>query len=112
MDIRVDSEGSLAVIHCVGSLDASSIDAFKKATQGAIIDGTHHFIVNGEDLTFIDSMGLGVLISLMRRLKQHDGEIIMASLSPDVHSIFEITRLNRLFDICPTMAEAKQRFKE
>lgn len=112
MNIVVEKNDKVAVVHCNGSLDAETVAQFKRATQELFEAGVDSFVLDGGDLTFIDSMGLGALISLMRRVRQHDGEVKVAALLPDVKSIFEITRLNRLFDICSTTIEACQKFKK
>jgi anti-sigma B factor antagonist len=112
MDITTDMQDGVAVLVCRGSLDANSIPHFKKSMEALIKTGTaHRVVLDATDLTFIDSMGLGVLISYMRKFQEADGEIKVAALTSDVQSIFEITRLNRLFDICKTTADACARFE-
>ncbi|MBI2343254.1 MAG: STAS domain-containing protein [Deltaproteobacteria bacterium] len=110
MDIQVVNRGVVSVIRCQGSLDAQTVGQFKKSVTPIMAGDAARLILDGTALTFIDSMGLGVLISMMRRLRERKGELKMAALTPDVQSIFEITRLNRLFDICPTVDVAAQRF--
>jgi anti-sigma B factor antagonist len=46
----------------------------------------------------------------MRRVQADRGEVKIASLSPDVRMIFELTRLHRVFDICGTASEACKKF--
>lgn len=110
MDIQVEQKGAVAILRCAGSLDAETVAKFKRTAQGLFEQGVGRFVLDAQELTFIDSMGLGALISLMRRVRQQDGEVKVAGLSRDVHSIFEITRLHRVFDICGSAAEACQKF--
>ncbi|MBI4365418.1 MAG: STAS domain-containing protein [Deltaproteobacteria bacterium] len=112
MEILVERTANVAVLRCHGSLDAESVGVFRKTTQTLCQQGVDRFVVDGGALTFIDSMGLGALISLLRRVRGSDGEVKVSALTPDVRSIFEITRLNRLFDICATAAQACQKFKK
>jgi anti-sigma B factor antagonist len=51
-------------------------------------------------------MGLGVLISLMRQQREKDCELKLTGLQEEVRSIFEITRLFRVFDIVPSVKQA------
>lgn len=113
MEIVVERKGkSLAILVCQGNLDASTVDDFKRITQGLCEEGVRQLIVDGSALEFIDSVGLGALLALKRRLREHAGDVRLAALSSDVQSIFEITRLHRHFDICTTTDEACQRFTQ
>lgn len=110
MDISVQQQGAVAVVQCVGSLDASTVAQFKTVLQAVVADGVHRIVIDGAALTFIDSMGLGALISLQRRTRRHQGAVHLAALCPDVQAIMEMTRLDRVFVVCPTTDEACQRF--
>lgn len=110
MNVKSEKQGKITVLKCTGSLDAESIAAFKKTTQKLVDDGNHYFVIDATGLTFIDSMGLGAIISLMRRVQADRGEIKIAGLTPDVRMIFELTRLHRVFDLCATTGEACQKF--
>lgn len=112
MELNVSKKGDVAVIKCSGSLDADNIAAFKKAAYDILEKGTVKFVLDASHIDFVDSMGLGVLISLLRRVKQKDGDIKIAALTPDVKTIFKITKLYRLFDVYDEPKEAVERFKE
>ncbi len=100
MQINLEQQGTVQVLHCSGSLDADTVSAFKKLAYDLVGKGTKRFVIDCADLTFIDSMGLGVLISLLRRVRQQEGDVKVAGLSDEVKTIFEITRLHRLFEVC------------
>jgi anti-sigma B factor antagonist len=112
MNIEVENRGAVSVVHCGGSLDADSIAAFKKIAYDLIEKGDTRLVVDCSNLTFVDSMGLGVLISLLRRARQRQGDVKVASLTDDVKTIFEITRLHRLFEVCADLNTAIKRFEE
>ncbi len=111
MHIEVENRGDVSVVHCGGSLDADSIAAFKKIAYDLVDKGSTRLVVNCANLTFVDSMGLGVLISLLRRARQHNGDVKVAALTDDVKTIFEITRLHRLFEVCADLNTAIKRFE-
>jgi len=110
MKIQVDAMGDVSVVHCGGSLDADSVANFKKVTNGLVEQGIQKIVVDCAALTFVDSMGLGAMISLLRRVRQHDGDLKVAGLSEDVKTIFEITRLHRLFEVCESLEAACKKF--
>lgn len=111
MKIDVSKKGEIIILKGSGSLDADNIAAFKKTAYDMLDKGTLKFVIDASEIDFVDSMGLGVLISLLRRVKQNDGDIKIASLTPDVQTIFEITKLHRLFDVCESVKDAVGRFK-
>ena len=110
MDIKPEKVGKIVVLRCNGSLDAGCVSSFKKTFQKLVEEGNRYFVIDAADLTFVDSMGLGAIISLMRRVQADRGEVKIASLSADVRMIFELTRLHRVFDICANAGEACKKF--
>ena len=112
MKVEVSKKGDVAILKCMGSLDADSISGFKKVAYDMLDDGTTKYVLDAAGVDFVDSMGLGVLISLLRKVKQKDGDIKIVSLTPDVKTIFEITRLFRLFDVYDSIKDAVDKFKE
>ena len=110
MKIEIKKIKDVAILQISGSLDADSVPQFKKTALATVEGGCVKLVVNALRLEFIDSMGLGCLISLLRRVRTNKGDLKIAELSPEVKQIFEITRLHRLFDIFPTVEEAEQKF--
>lgn len=112
MKLEIAKRGKVTILRCEGSLDADNVAPFKQAAYDVVNKGALEIILDASKLEFVDSMGLGVLISLLRRLKQQDGDIKIVSLSSDVKTIFEITRLYRLFDVYDSIREALDGFKK
>ena len=112
MNIEVRQNGVVQVLQCGGSLDADSVAGFKKIAYDLVSGGSTRFVIDCSGLNFIDSMGLGVLISLLRRVRQQQGDVKVAALNEDVKTIFEITRLHRLFDVCSDSDAAVQKFSD
>lgn len=111
MKMEVSQKGKIIILKCEGSLDADNVAAFKKTAYDLLDKGSLKFVLDATSIDFVDSMGLGVLISMLRRVKQKDGDIKIAALAPDVKTIFEITKLYRLFDVCDTPKEAISKFE-
>jgi anti-sigma B factor antagonist len=61
--------------------------------------GEKHFKLNFSECTFIDSTGLGVLVSVYKRCMEKDGSFKLYSVNPQVMKIFKLTRLDRVFQI-------------
>lgn len=110
MNIDVEKQGDVSILRCGGSLDADSVSGFKKVAYELVDGGSVRLVIDCANLTFVDSMGLGVLISLLRRARSRQGDVKVASLTDDVRTVFEITRLHRLFDICVDSQTAYRQF--
>lgn len=110
MEIAVNRVGAVAILECTGTLDADTVARFKKVVYGLYDEGVVQFVIDGKALAFVDSMGLGAMISLLRQVKEKKGDVKIVNLTDDVRSVFEVTRLHRVFDICPTTHEACHRF--
>ena len=52
-------------------------------------------------VTFLDSSGLGALISLQKSLRSQNGTVRLLRPQPNVYQILELTRLHRIFEIIP-----------
>ncbi len=110
MDIKVERIGSVVVLACSGSLDADNVALFKKRVAELFDGGSSKFVLDVSKLNFIDSMGLGAMISLLRRTRERSGDVKTCGLAKEVKEIFEITRLNKLFDVCKDVDSAVKKF--
>ncbi|MBI4125887.1 MAG: STAS domain-containing protein [Deltaproteobacteria bacterium] len=112
MNVKIEAQGNVSVVQCSGSLDADSVVAFKKVTLDLINSGATKLVIDCAKLTFVDSMGLGAMISLLRRVRSREGDLKVSGLTDDVKTIFEITRLHRLFEVFPDAATACRQFEK
>jgi anti-sigma B factor antagonist len=72
--------------------------------------GTKDLLVDLKEVRFIDSSGLGVLVSGYKNASTHQGSIKLCNLQTQVKSMFELTRLHRVFDIYQTIDEALESY--
>ncbi len=64
------------------------------------------FILDLNDVPYIDSSGVGTLVEVFRRVSAYKGKMVLFGLNDRVRSVFEITKLDRFFNICATEDEA------
>ena len=111
MEIRIREDGKVQILACQGRMDAQVSGLLKEHIKELLDTGAKKLVLDLEGLEFLDSSGLGALVSCLRRVKEKKGEIKLAGLGPEVRSIFDITRVSRLFDICESVADAVKAFK-
>lgn len=87
-------------------LDAHNSSELKTYLQRLLENGAHTLILDLSNVRFIDSSGLGALLSGYKNASLRRAGFLLAGLQPRVHSMFELTRLERVFDIYPTIEDA------
>ena len=110
MNLKIEKKQDVVVLQVKGSLDADSVSQFKKKVNKIIEEGSKCLVLDGSELEFVDSMGLGSLISFLRKLRSQNGDLKVAAISKEVQQVFEITRLHQLFQIFSNSDEAIKAF--
>lgn len=87
-------------------LDAHNSGDLRDRILKQLESGDTRLVVDLSDVRFIDSSGLGALLSGYKNATLRSGTFVLASLQPRVQSMFELTRLHRVFDIFPNVEEA------
>jgi anti-sigma B factor antagonist len=82
-----------------GQADLHTAPALREALSEAIDSGGNIVVVDLSGVTFVDSMTLGVLLGAVKRLRQRDGQMRIVVDDPHVRRVFEITLLDRVFDL-------------
>lgn len=98
LNYDINEETDLIKISLEGDLDAYSSDEFKEAVLKKI-PSSKDILINAKKLNFIDSTGLGSLISIYNNIKEQEKTISIEEIKPNVKQIFEITELDKLFNI-------------
>ncbi|MGI8808549.1 MAG: STAS domain-containing protein [Acidimicrobiales bacterium] len=82
-----------------GELDMSTAAQLRDELTRVATDGARHVTVDLRDLAFIDSTGLSVLITGLKRLRQNGGDMALRSPTPGTLRVLEITGLTGVFAI-------------
>ena len=106
MNLNVRRDGEITVVDLAGRFDAVSAPEVKADLHRLIEEGHTHLVVNLGGMEFIDSAGLGALVSCLRRAAAEGGDLRLAEVPAFCRSIFELTRLTRVFDVTESESEA------
>lgn len=82
-----------------GEIDIYNAPEFKETLLSIPNEKEGDIVINCINLIYIDSTGLGVLISMLKRVKEYDGNIKLNNLKPHIAKIFTITGLDKIFTI-------------
>lgn len=102
-EVRMESEVAVAAL--AGSLDVSLQKNLKNELE-RLAQEQADIVLDMSGVVFIDSSCLGALVAMAKVLRGRDGDIKLSLLSEDVLSIFQITRLDRVFGIYDSVEEA------
>src|SRR6185436_16341998 len=92
----------VANVSVAGEVDLLNAPSLKQALLETIEGGARRVLVDLSHATFIDSTTLGVLMGAVKRLRPAGGELAIACHDPNIRKIFEITLLDRVFEIFDT----------
>ena len=92
------------------SLDASNVRDFRDSMQKMMHDQTK-VVLDMSGLKFVDSSGLGALISCLRDVNSRKGDFRLSTMSRSVLALFELMRMHRVFSIHDTVEGAVSSFR-
>ncbi|MDY6849306.1 MAG: STAS domain-containing protein [Geoalkalibacter sp.] len=91
-------------------LDAHNSGELKNQMLSLFEEGKNHIVIDLQEVRFIDSSGLGALVSGFKNASARNGNLKLCGLQPQVKSMFELTRLHRVFEIFSGIDEALASF--
>ena len=113
MELVTKTAGDVLVVGIAqpGTLEATNVGDFREAMSRLPKDSTK-LVIDMANVTFLDSSGLGAFIKIWRDFTGKSGEMKLCRLDPAVRSVFDLTRLSRVFQIYDTEAEALASYRD
>ncbi|MEW5925724.1 MAG: anti-sigma factor antagonist [Candidatus Zixiibacteriota bacterium] len=106
MEFSKKDEGNLTVISLSGRLDLSTGGKLKEEVKKILESGKTTVHLNLSEVEFVNSSGLGALVSIMKEVRIFRGRLTLSNLEDYVQEIFDITQLSHIFEIFTTEEEA------
>ncbi|MBA3444312.1 MAG: STAS domain-containing protein [Gemmatimonadales bacterium] len=100
----------VTVVEVDGQLIVGNRHELKDLVQTALERGERRLLVDFSRTGYIDSSGLGALVSISKRIREAGGELRLSGLNDDLRSLFELTKLDTLFAIAETPEQALSNF--
>jgi anti-sigma B factor antagonist len=109
VDISVtSSEGAnVTVVSVGGEIDVYTAPILREALDKQIALGHGNLIVDLDDVSFMDSTGLGVLVGRLKRVRGQSGSLRLVCTQERVLKVFKITGLDKVFAIYESLVEAR-----
>jgi len=103
--VRSDG-GSTSVLDVKGEINAFAEAPLSEAHAQATAAGARNILLNFNGLEYMNSSGIGLLVTLLIRARRQNQKLLACGLSEHYRQIFELTRLNEAIAIYPTESEA------
>jgi len=99
MDPKITVAENHVLVRLSGSIYVKEADQVRESLIGFIDKGYKRFIIDFGSVDYIDSSGLGTLVAIQKRALENGGSIVIQGLHGSVKYLFELTRLDRVFEI-------------
>jgi len=112
MQFESKSAGSVTVVNIFEQrIDARIAADFRDSMAHLINDGNHNLVVDLSEVDFVDSSGLGAIVSSSKILGRK-GDIVLSGIRPSVMSLFKLTRMDKVFRMFENEEEAVKALSE
>ena len=105
LEITDSEHEGWAVVSASGEVDVASAPALRTRLDELLEAGAARMVIDLEDVDFIDSTGLGVLVGALRRARAANGDVRLVCTNPRILKVFEATGLHEVFAIGATFDE-------
>jgi anti-sigma B factor antagonist len=104
--VQVFDRDDWAVVAVHGEVDIATAPVLRERLHALLADGRTQLVIDLDDVGFLDSTALGVLVGTLKRARTEGGDVRLVCTQPRVRKVFELTRLDRSFELCETVDDA------
>ena len=108
MEVKAFEQEGVYVFQVQGEINISTSPQLKKSFEKL---AAKKVVVDLEKVSYVDSSGLATLVEMLKKTRGQGGSLGLAGMSDKVKSLFEITKLDKLFQIFPDLKEAVNKVK-
>lgn len=110
MDISTRSRNDVVILDISGEIDLYNAPEIKDIINKLIEEKKYNVVINLEKVSYIDSSGIGALISSLSNLKKYQGGLKIINVFASVRKVFELTKLTSFFEIFEAEEDAVNSF--
>lgn len=106
LTVQVDELDGWAVARVFGDVDVATAPRLREQLVGLVTNGRSRIVLDLDEVGFLDSTGLGVIIGVLKRTRTHGGDLRLVATSPRLVALFDLTGLDRTLPLAATAADA------
>lgn len=100
------------IVQPSGILDGMKATQFRQEISDIVENGGSMVLIDFKDVTFMDSSGLGALVLALKTVRAAGGKLFICSINEQVRMLFELTSMDRVFEIFPNREEFNSAISE
>ena len=106
LKIGTRQDNGRTVMAVAGEIDVYTAPTLREQLSQLVADGHYHLVLDLEEVAFLDSTGLGVLVGGLKRVRAHEGSLALVCSQERILKVFRITGLTKVFPIHASVADA------
>jgi anti-sigma B factor antagonist len=107
VEITTDDDVSVIVFNAASISGVEEVQAASaKVTQFISENFPKKVVVDFQQVKFFTSQTLGLLMDIWRRLHEYNGRVVISGINPQLHRVFKITNLDKIFEFYPDRQSA------
>jgi len=110
MEINIREVNSINIVEFTGNLDTNTAPEAESQINGLLDSGASKILVNFEDLNYISSAGLRVLLATAKKMLASGGSLKICSLNSTVQEVFDISGFSTILTLAENEADALAAF--
>lgn len=110
MGFSQTTRDGVVLVRAEGQLIVGNRQELKNLITGGLEAGERRFVIDFSRTGYIDSSGLGALVTISKQVREQGGELRIAGLNDDLRALFELTKLDTLFAISTSAEQALSAF--
>lgn len=110
MDVTEKRQDGVMILGLKGRLDSNTSDGFEKKLLGMVQSGEARLVLDFEELDYISSAGLRVLLKAAKELKRSNGRLFICSMKDYIREIFEMSGFVSFLPIYTSLEDSLRAF--
>src|SRR5574343_93368 len=110
MKIQATNRADIHALELSGELDYHSSPELREKLTELTSKQAPKILVDLSGVDYMDSSGIATFVEAFQKAKRYQGRLVLAALTPTVRGVFEIAKLDSIFEISATVAEAVKCF--
>ncbi|MGM0369705.1 MAG: STAS domain-containing protein [Bacillota bacterium] len=106
MELSFEKEDINLIVDLTGEFDLHTAGYFKEKIENYLDSEVNNLILNLQTIDFIDSSGIGAILSIYKKIEQRGGKMAIINISPTLKRVFEISGVLNVIDVYDNRREA------
>ncbi len=106
------SQNQISIIKVGGFIDTTTSSEVERSLNSLLKQGRFNIIIDLGNVDYISSAGWGIFISEIKSIREHNGDLKLVRMIPDVYEIFELLEFHHILDVYDSVNEAVKRFED